>query len=50
MLLDLLLHTQLGSVSTTTAGQGVVELIAFAALSWGTTLPIPFVTWMFIYG
>ena len=41
-------HT-LGSISTATPGPSVVELIAFAALSWGTTWPTPVITWFFTY-
>ena len=41
-------HT-LGSISTTTPGPSVVELITFAALSWGTTLSAPTMTWFFTF-
>ena len=39
----------LDSISTATAGPSVVGLITFAALSWGTTLPTPVMTWFFAH-
>ena len=50
MPLDILSHTHtLGSASTVTPGPSIVELITFGALSWGTTLPTPVMTWFFAF-